>query len=250
VAEEPTSGVVYRVTENKIVIAASSKGDGAGFPELPSRLRVVKVANEASFDRMEHFLIRLSKQLGISLKTFRKSAEKSSSSSESEGEKVGGGGESSGSPSRLVAALLAQSPPTWSKEKEHTPLPLINPGLNESQIAAINFALQANHFALIHGPPGTGKTTALAELILQLAVGEKKSVLVCGASNLAADNLLEKIVTKGSDVLAKSGVGVTRLGRKSSVRDSVRRGPTDWFQVFPRPLQTLPESLNHLSPRH
>jgi DNA polymerase alpha-associated DNA helicase A len=212
-SEEPTSGVVYRVTETKLIIATSNTGKGAEMPDLPNRIRVVKVANEATFDRMEHFLLRLSKILRVPLKTSRKAAT-NASSSESEGDEGTGKNESSGTSSPLVAALLAQSTPTWSKEPQEMPLPLINPSLNASQVAAIKFALNSNHFALIHGPPGTGKTTAVAELVLQMAIGQKKTVLVCGASNLAADNLLERIVVKGGDVLTKSGVGVTRLGRE------------------------------------
>lgn len=213
---ETISGVVYRVMESRIIIAASSKGKEGGVDELPNRIRLVKVANEATFNRMEHFLLRLAKALRVDLTTSRKH-NKNASSSESEGE-LGEGSKTESKavsgPSPLISALLALTDPTWSKGSDELPVPLINRDLNPSQLQSIQFALQANHFALIHGPPGTGKTTAVAELILQLAIGMKKRVLVCGASNLAADNLLERIVVKGGDVLSKSGVGVTRLGRE------------------------------------
>jgi ATP-dependent RNA/DNA helicase IGHMBP2 len=65
--------------------------------------------------------------------------------------------------------------------------------LNESQQAAIRFALSASDVAIIHGPPGTGKTTTIVELICQ-AVAKGQKVLACAPSNTAVDNLLEKLV--------------------------------------------------------
>ena len=65
--------------------------------------------------------------------------------------------------------------------------------LNESQQAAIRFALSASDVAIIHGPPGTGKTTTIVELICQ-AVARGQKVLACAPSNTAVDNLLEKLV--------------------------------------------------------
>ncbi|MDA0283968.1 MAG: AAA domain-containing protein, partial [Planctomycetota bacterium] len=65
--------------------------------------------------------------------------------------------------------------------------------LNESQQAAIRFALSASDLAIIHGPPGTGKTTTIVELICQ-AIARGQKVLACAPSNTAVDNLLEKLV--------------------------------------------------------
>lgn len=65
--------------------------------------------------------------------------------------------------------------------------------LNESQAAAIRFALAASDVAIIHGPPGTGKTTTVIELICQ-AVAKGQKVLACAPSNTAVDNLVEKLV--------------------------------------------------------
>src|SRR5205814_508387 len=68
--------------------------------------------------------------------------------------------------------------------------------LNPPQLAAIEFALAAKDFAIIHGPPGTGKTTTVVEFIRQsVANGEK--VLACAPSNHAVDNLLEKLLAAG-----------------------------------------------------
>ena len=61
--------------------------------------------------------------------------------------------------------------------------------LDDSQERAVRFALGATELAMIHGPPGTGKTTTLVELILQaVSLGEK--VLACAASNVAVDHLV------------------------------------------------------------
>jgi ATP-dependent RNA/DNA helicase IGHMBP2 len=65
--------------------------------------------------------------------------------------------------------------------------------LNPSQQSAVRFALSAQDLAIIHGPPGTGKTTTVVELIIQsIARGEK--VLAVAPSNTAVDNLLERLV--------------------------------------------------------
>lgn len=77
---------------------------------------------------------------------------------------------------------------------EPTAITPFNANLNTSQIAAIEHALGSPYLAAIHGPPGTGKTTAVTELILQ-AVSRGQRVLVCAPSNVAVDNILEKLVT-------------------------------------------------------
>ncbi|SMP39566.1 DNA helicase, putative [Neorhodopirellula lusitana] len=64
--------------------------------------------------------------------------------------------------------------------------------LNPPQRDAVAFALLADDFAILHGPPGTGKTTTLAEIIAQ-AVDRGERVLACAASNTAVDNLLERM---------------------------------------------------------
>ncbi|HEY1187235.1 MAG TPA: AAA domain-containing protein [Gemmata sp.] len=68
--------------------------------------------------------------------------------------------------------------------------------LNPPQRAAVEFALAARDFAIIHGPPGTGKTTTVVEFIRE-AVARRDTVLACAPSNHAVDNLLEKLLTAG-----------------------------------------------------
>ena len=80
--------------------------------------------------------------------------------------------------------------------------------LNEAQRQAVVFALSAEDLALIHGPPGTGKTTVVAEIIVQ-TVRRGQKALVTAASNLAVDNLLERLVSRG--------VRALRLGHPARV---------------------------------
>ena len=72
--------------------------------------------------------------------------------------------------------------------------------LNDSQRAAIAFANAAKDIAVIHGPPGTGKTRTLVELIRQAVVKEQK-VLVCAPSNLGVDNLFERLLARGTNAV-------------------------------------------------
>ncbi|HEY2412536.1 MAG TPA: AAA domain-containing protein [Pirellulaceae bacterium] len=82
------------------------------------------------------------------------------------------------------------------KVQEIKPLTIFDDGLNASQREAVEFAMAAADVAVIHGPPGTGKTTTVIELIRQ-AVARGEKVLACAASNLAVDNLLERLVRAG-----------------------------------------------------
>jgi ATP-dependent RNA/DNA helicase IGHMBP2 len=72
--------------------------------------------------------------------------------------------------------------------------------LNESQRAAVTFADSAKDIAVIHGPPGTGKTRTLVELIRQ-AILQGQKVLVCAPSNLGVDNLFERLLDRGTNAV-------------------------------------------------
>jgi superfamily I DNA and/or RNA helicase len=93
----------------------------------------------------------------------------------------------------LRSVLLGELPPRFDT------LPVLEPldtSLNSSQQEAVQFALSAEDLAVIHGPPGTGKTTTVVELIRQ-AVRRGDKVLACAPSNLAVDNILERLVAAG-----------------------------------------------------
>jgi superfamily I DNA and/or RNA helicase len=72
--------------------------------------------------------------------------------------------------------------------------------LNLSQQHAVRLALAAEDLAIIHGPPGTGKTTTVVELISQ-AIDQGQKVLACAPSNTAVDNLLQRLVASGKKVV-------------------------------------------------
>lgn len=77
---------------------------------------------------------------------------------------------------------------------EHIKKTQLNANLNQSQVSAIAKAVEAKDLALIQGPPGTGKSTAIAELIWQLALQKPQArILLTSEANLAVDNALDKL---------------------------------------------------------
>ena len=85
--------------------------------------------------------------------------------------------------------------------------------LNQSQQSAVRHALLAEDLAIIHGPPGTGKTTTVVEFIVQ-AIERGESVLACAPSNAAVDNLLERLIDAQQQVV--------RIGHPARVAQRVR----------------------------
>jgi superfamily I DNA and/or RNA helicase len=96
--------------------------------------------------------------------------------------------------------------------------PTLDAGLNETQQAAVRFALAAQDVALIHGPPGTGKTTAVVEVIRR-AVRRGQKVLACAPSNLAVDNIFERLLATGERAV--------RLGHPARVLPELRAHTLD-----------------------
>lgn len=166
-ASEAASGTVTSVRENAIKVS---------FEEMPEEEQLAEPLvlalsyNDVTYKRLEHAL----------------------------------GALASGKPPRHAAAMCAMllrpaaeaaaalRPPVAAE-----PFPLerlYNRDLNEGQRIAVAFALQCPEpVALIHGPPGTGKTTAVVELIRQ-AVARGQRVLATAASNVAVDNICERLL--------------------------------------------------------
>ena len=115
----------------------------------------------------------------------------------------------------LCAQLLGRAPPATRLGDEPR---WLNAALDASQRDAVQRALAAPPLLLIHGPPGTGKTTTLVEVVCQAAsLGQR--VLCCGASNQSVDNLLERV----ADVV-ESKAWRKRQGRKSKPVQLLRLG--------------------------
>lgn len=108
---------------------------------------------------------------------------------------------------QLRDVLCELKPPAFDKE-----IILNIHGLNRSQNEAVQKIVSANDLAIIHGPPGTGKTTTLVQAIRQTLFSEKQ-VLVCSSSNTAVDVLTEK--------LHREGINVLRLGNPARVSEEV-----------------------------
>ena len=99
-----------------------------------------------------------------------------------------------------------QKPETFSFQPMHFPY------LNRTQEEAVNEVLRAKDVAVVHGPPGTGKTTTLVEAIRETLMRENQ-VLVCAQSNMAVDWISEKLVDRGINVL--------RIGNPTRVNDKM-----------------------------
>ncbi|MFO0927274.1 MAG: AAA domain-containing protein [Gemmataceae bacterium] len=115
----------------------------------------------------------------------------------------------------LRAVLLGETLPRFTPGRDEDAL---DANLNESQREAVRHALAALDVAVLHGPPGTGKTTTVVELIRR-AVRRGQRVLVCAPSNLAVDNVLEKLLAFGEKAV--------RLGHPARVLPALREHTLD-----------------------
>lgn len=152
--DEAPTGVVAKVRRDSVTVALDRDLES----DLAGALRLDKVANDVTYRRLRDALT------GLAAARLEHAG-------------------------RLRRVCFDEVPPASLDADPITPF---NDQLNASQHEAVAFALDAPDLALIHGPPGTGKTTAVVELIRQ-AVARGERVLACAASNVAVDHLAEKL---------------------------------------------------------
>ncbi len=111
--------------------------------------------------------------------------------------------------------LLGEGP---SRFHDETAVTMLDASLNDSQQAAVRFAISARDVAIVHGPPGTGKTTTVVEIIRQLTQAGQK-VLACAPSNMAVDNLFDRLLATNENAV--------RLGHPARVTESLRAHTLD-----------------------
>ncbi|KIY67465.1 P-loop containing nucleoside triphosphate hydrolase protein [Cylindrobasidium torrendii FP15055 ss-10] len=192
---KPAEGVVYRVSDTRIVMALDSS-DTSDDTDLPERCRVVKIANSVTYDRMDKAIDALEKTI------------KGSNTDDKNVPQL----------TPLVQVLMAMS--EVSNLVPVPPIEYFDTNLNQSQKDAIKFCLESPEVACIQFSLGTGKTHTLIELIRQLtrtSPNEKpKRILVCGASNLSVDNILERLLAIPSEGKGDK-LKVTRIGHPARV---------------------------------
>ncbi|XP_078452956.1 DNA-binding protein SMUBP-2 isoform X2 [Lampetra planeri] len=180
VEEQLASGVVTRVSASAVTVAFDEAHDALDLKH-DGPYSLLKLANDITYKRLKTALAALNNHHG-------------------------------GSSGQMISVLFGISEP--SAPLAHTgQVEFLNTALDHSQREAVIFALAQREVAIIHGPPGTGKTTTVVEIIQQ-TVRRGEKVLACAPSNVAVDNLVER--------LACAGVRVLRLGHPARLLDSVR----------------------------
>ncbi|XP_035520412.1 DNA-binding protein SMUBP-2 [Morone saxatilis] len=183
-ASQIGTGIVTRVSQVSISVASDDSKDGLSF-DTDALYNVLKLANDVTYKRMKKALNVLN-------------------------------GYSNGPAGSLINVLFGDSKP--SSQSQPNEVKFFNSNLDDSQREAVSFALSQRELAVIHGPPGTGKTTTVVEIILQ-AVKQGQKVLCCAPSNVAVDNLVER--------LARCKAKVLRLGHPARLLESIQKHSLD-----------------------
>ena len=117
---------------------------------------------------------------------------------------------------KLIRILTDGQQPDFKVSSEY----YSSPKLNISQQEAVNKILSANQLAIVHGPPGTGKTTTLVQAIKALSKQDNQKILVVAPSNTAIDLLTEK--------LSEEGLNVIRVGNPARVSEKLVHATLDY----------------------
>ncbi|XP_032438234.1 DNA-binding protein SMUBP-2 isoform X1 [Xiphophorus hellerii] len=182
-ASQICTGIVTRISQASVSVAFDDL-DGASF-DSDGLYNLLKLANDVTYKRMKRALNALN-------------------------------GYRTGPASCLIPVLFGDAQP--SSHSQSNEFEFFNSKLDDSQREAVSFALSQRELAVVHGPPGTGKTTTVVEIILQ-AVKQGQKVLCCAPSNVAVDNLVER--------LARCKAKVLRLGHPARLLESIQKHSLD-----------------------
>ncbi|XP_047483924.1 DNA-binding protein SMUBP-2-like [Penaeus chinensis] len=192
--QQCTTGVVKYVSQKNIQIVLDDDADELDNLSDDTQLRLNKLANDVTYRRIKSGLNGLEKLIN-------------------------------GPAAHTVSVLFGESPPRSIAPSlppqlmgAEGKIQLFNKNLDNSQREAVEFAIQRSDLAVVHGPPGTGKTTTIVEVIRQ-HVKLKSKVLACAPSNLAVDNLVER--------LAAAKVRVVRVGHPARATALTQRYTLD-----------------------
>lgn len=232
------AGVVYRVRDAQLEIALDETPDDG---TLDGTLRLERLANETSHKRLVDAVRDIGRAgetgEGVDLARFpgARLVEVLFGSAKPKFatvRAVKNGADGASASAREDESDVADSPPIFLESSATVvdPFEPIDRALDRSQKNAVARALAAEDVALIHGPPGTGKTTAVVEYVLQERLRGRR-VLCCAASNVAVDTLVERLLRSDfADADSQSGAssGPERGGSSSrkgaeSVSDRRRR---------------------------
>ncbi len=173
--EDRVEGTITHISGNRLKLSLRTD-------ELPDWSRRGKLGVDAVFDENSY------SEMETALKTAPQVAEK-----KEEG--------------KLIRILTGQQAPSFDERTETKTYP----ALNTLQQEAVQLILKAGDLAIVHGPPGTGKTTTLVEAIRAMLETSKLKLLVVAPSNAAVDLLSEKLFDKG--------LNVVRIGNPARVQE-------------------------------
>uniref|UniRef100_A0A8C6L566 DNA-binding protein SMUBP-2 n=1 Tax=Nothobranchius furzeri TaxID=105023 RepID=A0A8C6L566_NOTFU len=183
-ASQIATGIVTKVGQASVSVAFDDLKDGVSF-DRDALYNLLRLVNDVTYKRMKRALNALN-------------------------------GYNNGPAASLISVLFGDTKPSSNSQLHE--VEFFNSNLDDSQREAVSFALSQRELAVIHGPPGTGKTTTVVEIILQ-AVKRGQKVLCCAPSNVAVDNLVER--------LARCKTKVLRLGHPARLLESIQKHSLD-----------------------
>ncbi|CUM53318.1 uncharacterized protein AC631_00549 [Debaryomyces fabryi] len=216
--DESLDAVLIKINSNTITISIE---------EDHSEEKVLSLYNNTSNDNVRMWIVKLSNS--ITYKRMTSSMNKLAELSPSK-------------KSEIIQYLLGET--QYAKKSTAKSLKdkqFFNPNLNSSQKEAINFAINESAITIIHGPPGTGKTYTLIELIKQLTFNNGEKVLVCGPSNISVDTILERL----SPIFNEEDEADKKKTRRAAKKNtSALKNPEKLIRIG-HPARLLGNNLQH-----